>query len=104
MHIDRVRTRVLEGGHFIATEDIIRRYDVSLRNLKGALKVADVSIVIDNSRDEYDNSPGSRKVEIQYRVKLYIEQNMLEQLSTNEPIILPGEIGLWMRSQGFLLK
>lgn len=57
MHIDRVHTRVLEGGHYIAADEIIRRYDVSLRNLKEALKVAHVSVVMDNSRDEYDILP-----------------------------------------------
>lgn len=54
MHIDRVRTRVLEGGHYIAPADIIRRYAVSLRNMKAALWQADVSVILDNSRDEYD--------------------------------------------------
>jgi predicted ABC-type ATPase len=54
MHIDRVRTRVLEGGHFIATKDIIRRYDLSLANLKIASKVADVIVVIDNSGEEFE--------------------------------------------------
>jgi predicted ABC-type ATPase len=54
MHIDRVRTRVLEGGHYIAPADIIRRYAVSLENMKVALAQADVTVVLDNSRDEYD--------------------------------------------------
>lgn len=54
MHIDRVKTRVLEGGHYIAPSDIIRRYEVSLRNLKGALEQADVAVILDNSRDEYE--------------------------------------------------
>ncbi|HUC94264.1 MAG TPA: zeta toxin family protein [Paenibacillus sp.] len=54
MHVDRIRTRVREGGHFIATEDIIRRYDHSLANLQGAIKVADVAIVIDNSGEKYE--------------------------------------------------
>ncbi|WP_246066953.1 zeta toxin family protein [Paenibacillus koleovorans] len=54
MHIDRVRTRVLEGGHYIAPADIVRRYGVSLCNLKDALSQADVAVVLDNSRDEYE--------------------------------------------------
>lgn len=54
MHIDRVRTRVLEGGHFIAAEDIIRRYDISLKNLKNAILVADISVILDNSGEEYE--------------------------------------------------
>ena len=67
MHIDRVHTRVLEGGHFIAAEDIIRRYDVSLRNLNEALKVAHVSVVMDNSRDEYDVLLEVENGEVRYR-------------------------------------
>jgi len=54
MHIDRVKTRVLEGGHYIAPSDIIRRYAESLRNLKAALGQADVAVILDNSRDEYE--------------------------------------------------
>ncbi|MBB6673582.1 zeta toxin family protein [Cohnella nanjingensis] len=49
MHIDRVRTRVIEGGHFIATSDIIRRYDASLSNLKKALSLSDYAVVLDNT-------------------------------------------------------
>lgn len=69
MHIDRVHTRVLEGGHYIAADDIIRRYDVSLRNLNEALKVAHVSIVMDNSRDEYDILLEIENGEVRYRAK-----------------------------------
>lgn len=54
MHIDRVRTRVLEGGHFIATKDIIRRYDLSLTHLNDAVQSADVTVAIDNSGEEYE--------------------------------------------------
>lgn len=54
MHIDRVKTRVLEGGHYIAPSDIIRRYAESLRNLEAALRQADVVVILDNSRDEYE--------------------------------------------------
>jgi predicted ABC-type ATPase len=70
MHIDRVRTRVLEGGHFIATEVIIRRYDVSLANLNKVLKLADVSVVIDNSGEEYEILLEMQCGEIKYRSKL----------------------------------
>lgn len=70
MHIDRVRTRVLEGGHYIATEDIIRRYEVSLRNLKGALKEANTSVVMDNSREVYDILLEIENGQLQYKAKL----------------------------------
>lgn len=59
----------MEGGHFIAAEDIIRRYDVSLRNLNEALKVANVSVVMDNSRDEYDILLEIENGQVRYRAK-----------------------------------
>lgn len=70
MHIDRVRTRVLEGGHYIAPADIIRRYAVSLRNMKAALAQADVAVVLDNSRDEYDILLEMENGQITYRAVL----------------------------------
>lgn len=53
-HIDRVRTRVLEGGHHIATEDIIRRYDLSLDHLQEAVGLSDTVVILDNTKDEYE--------------------------------------------------
>lgn len=54
MHIDRVHTRVLEGGHHVATEDIIRRYDLSLANLRYGVELADTVIILDNSSDKFE--------------------------------------------------
>jgi len=53
LHINRVHTRVIEGGHFISSEDIVRRYYSSLNNLAAAVTLADASVIIDNSGDEY---------------------------------------------------
>lgn len=49
MHIDRVATRVEQGGHWIAEEDIRFRYGQSLQNLKPALAIADQVFIIDNT-------------------------------------------------------
>lgn len=49
MHIDRVASRVEQGGHWIAEEDIRFRYGQSLQNLKPALAIADQVIIIDNT-------------------------------------------------------
>ena len=49
MHIDRVASRVEQGGHWIAEEDIRFRYGQSLQNLKPALAIADKVILIDNT-------------------------------------------------------
>lgn len=49
MNIDRVASRVEQGGHWIAEEDIRFRYGQSLRNLKPALANSDQVIIIDNT-------------------------------------------------------
>ncbi|HEY0827676.1 MAG TPA: hypothetical protein VGE40_06250 [Bacilli bacterium] len=49
MHIDRVASRVEQGGHWIAEQDIRWRYGHSLNNLKPALKLADQVLLIDNT-------------------------------------------------------
>lgn len=49
MHIDRVASRVEQGGHWIAEEDIRWRYGQSLNNLKPALSIADQVTIIDNT-------------------------------------------------------
>ncbi|GIP49012.1 MULTISPECIES: zeta toxin family protein [Paenibacillus] len=49
MHIDRVASRVEQGGHWIAEEDIRWRYGQSLQNLKPAVSIADQLIIIDNT-------------------------------------------------------
>lgn len=51
MHIDRVASRVEQGGHWISEEDIRWRYGQSLQNLKPAAEIADQVIVIDNTYD-----------------------------------------------------
>jgi len=49
MHIDRVASRVEQGGHWIAEEDIRWRYGQSLQNLSPAVNIADQIIIIDNT-------------------------------------------------------
>ncbi len=51
MHIDRVASRVEQGGHWIAEEDIRYRYGESLKNLIPALNLADQIIIIDNTHE-----------------------------------------------------
>jgi predicted ABC-type ATPase len=49
LHIERVRLRVSQGGHDIPDSDIRRRYHRSLQRAPEALKLADKSVVLDNS-------------------------------------------------------
>jgi predicted ABC-type ATPase len=47
-NIDRVAYRFAHGGHTLPTEDIIRRYYRSLKNLPEAIKRVDEAIIFDN--------------------------------------------------------
>ncbi|WDH82874.1 zeta toxin family protein [Paenibacillus urinalis] len=49
MHIDRVASRVEQGGHWISEKDIRWRYGQSLQNLQPAIEIADQVILIDNT-------------------------------------------------------
>lgn len=54
LNIERVASRVRNGGHYIATEDILRRQQTSLKNLLQNLNYIDQLIVIDNSESSGD--------------------------------------------------
>ncbi|MFB5762992.1 zeta toxin family protein [Paenibacillus medicaginis] len=49
LNIERVATRVKNGGHDIPTSDIIRRHTTSTQNLLSHLDIIDDLIVIDNT-------------------------------------------------------
>ena len=49
LNVERVRRRVLQGGHGIPERDIRRRYDRSLTNAPVVLTLADQASVLDNS-------------------------------------------------------
>lgn len=48
-NIARVEHRVHDGGHHVPANEIVRRYERSLANLCDALRIADESVIIDNS-------------------------------------------------------
>ena len=47
----RVQQRVMQGGHDIPREDIIRRYPRSIRNLFDYAEVCDLTLCLDNTGD-----------------------------------------------------
>lgn len=47
---ERVRQRVLAGGHGISEQDIERRYDESLKQLKSILPICDLVELYDNTK------------------------------------------------------
>ncbi|WP_138496486.1 zeta toxin family protein [Paenibacillus pinistramenti] len=52
LNIERVATRVRNGGHHIESEDILRRHVTSMNNLLTYLDQIDQLIVIDNSNTD----------------------------------------------------
>ena len=52
LNVARVRFRVRNGGHSIPYQDVVRRYDASLKNLAPALRLAEEYVIIDNSPAE----------------------------------------------------
>ncbi|MCC3372402.1 zeta toxin family protein [Cohnella sp. REN36] len=52
LNIKRVAIRVENGGHYIPSQDIIRRHQTSIRNLLSYFHLIDHLIVIDNSHTE----------------------------------------------------
>jgi predicted ABC-type ATPase len=49
VNIQRVRLRVMKGGHDVPVEDIVRRYERSLANLRAILPMTDRAMLFDNS-------------------------------------------------------
>jgi predicted ABC-type ATPase len=49
INVSRVNDRVHKGGHFVPLEDILRRYERSMINLKTAVALADTTVILDNS-------------------------------------------------------
>jgi len=50
--IDRVKTRVDNGGHGVPLENLLRRYEASFENLRKVLPLCDRIIIYDNSEKE----------------------------------------------------
>ena len=76
----RVRQRVLRGGHDIPTEDIVRRFPRSIRNLFAYADVCDKTMCLDNTGDRiisiFEKCYG-QPLEIQDRERFSIIQGVL---------------------------
>lgn len=57
INLERVRQRVLKGGHNVPEEDQLRRYSRSMENMRRAFGFADRAMLFDNSTDT-----GHRKI------------------------------------------
>ena len=47
-HLDRIEQRVIEGGHYINSDDVVRRYHRSHENLNKAISIVDEANVYSN--------------------------------------------------------
>lgn len=65
INLERVKTRVEKGGHFVLPESIISRYTKSLDNLLPALRIAHRSFLFDNSDIENKLIAASENGELQ---------------------------------------
>lgn len=52
INLDRVRQRVIKGGHDVPEEDQRRRYSRSMGNMRTAFGFADRALLFDNSTDQ----------------------------------------------------
>lgn len=52
INIERVKARVLKGGHDVPEEDQRRRFPRTLTNMKKLLPLADLAVVFDNSTEK----------------------------------------------------
>ncbi len=68
LNIERVAVRVQNGGHHIASEDIIRRDKTSIQNLLSHLDLINYLIVIDNSDSSGEIMLEVERNTIKYRV------------------------------------
>lgn len=75
-HIERVETRVRNGGHHIPEEDIRRRYDRSIANLPEALTLSDRSFIFDNTS--------------KFRLVMELERGKVQTLSKDMPQWVKG--------------
>ena len=52
INIERIKTRVLKGGHDVPEGDQRRRYPRTLANMKRLLPLADLAVLLDNSDEK----------------------------------------------------
>lgn len=67
LHIERVRLRASRGGHDIPDADIRRRYSRSLLRAPEAVRLADETLIFDNSGSELELAMRLRKGKITWQ-------------------------------------
>ena len=54
INMERVKARVLKGGHDVPEEDQRRRYPRTLANMRRLMPLADFLVLLDNSTSRYE--------------------------------------------------
>jgi predicted ABC-type ATPase len=84
INIDRIRSRVLSGGHNVPTDKVISRYYKSIKLMAQCLEVANTFILIDNSGDK-----PIRLLDFNEKlITFFVERNKLEWLKEYLPKII----------------
>jgi predicted ABC-type ATPase len=78
-NIDRINKRALQGLHDVPKEDVIRRYERSLKNLKKYYDKVDEKIIFDNSKS--------------YKKLLHVDNKKLKYLAPKTPKWLKDVLG-----------
>lgn len=50
LNLERIETRVAQGGHDVPKEDVLRRFERSQENLPLAIRLADTTFLYDNTK------------------------------------------------------
>lgn len=90
INVERVRCRVLDGGHDVPEGKIVSRYERSMRLLPDAVRIADDAFIYDNSSTEpmciAEKSAGSRwRIHPQPSPGHWTEQRIKDLLAVDDP-------------------
>lgn len=75
MAVERVKNRHLNGGHFVPTNDVVRRYHRSLENIMPMLKKVDTAAFYDNS-------------DLSYRLVIKLADKKVQEINLPLPVWL----------------
>jgi predicted ABC-type ATPase len=92
INLGRVEARVATGGHDVPPEKTVTRYKKSMALLAGALAVADIASIFNNSFENpiliaQKTSDGQIALRPQPRPSIWTEENIMELLGLSGPSI-----------------
>lgn len=97
-HLDRVEQRVIEGGHHIAHDDVVRRYQRSHENLSKAISMVDTANVYNNAAKFEMVVRINRGEIVEHATKIPVWATPIINKFTHHPAIAAGN-GVARRTQ-----